>query len=61
MEWVAIPDVYVHGPDAKRQVLSVETSTPKARASVEAFLGSAEIRSADYSLTSREPRANRAL
>jgi hypothetical protein len=54
---VAISDVYLHGPDAKRQLVRVETSTPKARAFVAAFLGSAELRGADYSLTSRELRA----
>ena len=54
---VAVSDIYLHGPDARCQVVSVETSTPKARAFVEAFLGSAELRGADYSLTSRELRA----
>ena len=54
---IAVSDIYLHGPDAKRQVVSVETSTPKARAFVEAFLGSADLRGADYSLTSRELRA----
>jgi hypothetical protein len=49
--------VYVHGPDARRRVVCVETSTPKARAFVEAFLGSPEFRGADYALTSRELRA----
>ena len=54
---VTVSDVYIHGPDARRQVVSVETSTPKARAFVEAFLGSSDLRRADYSLTSRELRA----
>src|SRR6266576_6839039 len=54
---VSIADVYVHGPDERQQVISVEASTPKARAFVEALLGSADIRSADYSITSRELRA----
>jgi len=54
---VSVADVYVHGPDQKRQVISVETSTPKARAFVDALLGSADIRGADYSITSRELRA----
>jgi len=54
---VAVSDVYIHGPEAKRQVVSVETSTPKARAFVEAFLGSADLCGVDYSLTSRELRA----
>src|SRR5437667_3595761 len=54
---VSVADVYVHGPDQKRHVISVETSTPKARAFVEALLGSADIRRADCSITSRELRA----
>jgi hypothetical protein len=54
---VAISEVYLPGPNAKWHVLSVETSTPKARAFVEAFLGSPDLRGADYSLTSRELRA----
>ncbi|MGH9645712.1 MAG: hypothetical protein ACRD4E_02755, partial [Bryobacteraceae bacterium] len=54
---ITVSDVYVHGPDARRQVVSVETSTPKARAFVEAFLGSPALRGADYALTSRELRA----
>src|SRR5690349_8731858 len=39
IERITVADVYVHGPDARRQVVSVETSTPKARAFVEAMLG----------------------
>jgi hypothetical protein len=54
---ISVAEVFVHGPDQRRQVISVETSTPKARAFVEALLGSAEIRGADYSITSRELRA----
>src|SRR5882724_2068783 len=54
---VSVADAYVHGPDQRRQVISVETSTPKARAFVEALLGSADIRRADCSITSRELRA----
>ena len=57
IERVSVADVYVHGPDQRRQVISVETSTPKARAFVEALLGSADIRCADCSITSRELRA----
>src|SRR5262249_7426031 len=54
---VTVTDVYVHGPDARRQVVSVETSTPKARAFVEAFLASPELACGDCALTSRELRA----
>jgi len=54
---VAVSDVYFHGPDEGRKVVSVETSTPRARAFVDALLGSASLRGVDYSLTSRELRA----
>src|SRR3977135_4047029 len=54
---ISVADVFVHGPDQRRQVISVETSTPKARAFVDALLGSADIRGVDYSITSRELRA----
>jgi hypothetical protein len=57
IERVAVIDVYVYGPDARRQTLSVETSTPKAQAFVEAFLKSPLLSNADCTLTSREVRA----
>jgi hypothetical protein len=53
----AVSDVFLHGPDATWKILSIETSTPKARAFVEAFLSVPGLRGADYSLTSRELRA----
>jgi hypothetical protein len=54
---VTVGEVFVHGPDAERRLLSVETSTPKARAFVEAFLGSRVLSQTDHTLTSREVRA----
>ena len=54
---VTVADVYVHGPDVRRQVVSVETSTPRARTFVAALLESEALTGADYSLTSREVRA----
>jgi hypothetical protein len=55
---VTVTDVYVHGTDApRRQVVSVETSTPRAHTFVAALLGSPALTGADYSLTSREVRA----
>jgi len=57
IERVTVADVYVHGPDARRQVVSVETSTPRARTFVAALLESEALSEADYSLTSREVRA----
>jgi Domain of unknown function (DUF389) len=54
---VAVSDVYLHGPEEGRKIVSVETSTPRARAFVDALLGSASLKGVDYSLTSRELRA----
>lgn len=54
---VTVTEVFVHGPDEKRRLVSVETSTPQARAFVEAFLGCATLSQTDYTLTSREVRA----
>ena len=54
---VTVAEVFVHGPDAERRLVSVETSTPKARAFVEAFLNSPTLSQTDYTLTSREVRA----
>ena len=34
---ISVSGVFVHGPDEERLVVSVETSTPQARALVEAF------------------------
>jgi hypothetical protein len=40
IERVSIAEIFIHGPGLRRQVLSVETSTPKARAFVDALLNS---------------------
>jgi hypothetical protein len=57
IERINIANVYVNGPDVRRQVVSVETSTPKSRLFVEALLASPALSATDYSLTSRELRA----
>lgn len=54
---VSVADVYVHGPDVHRRIVSVETSTPNARRFVQALLASKALATTDYSLTSRELRA----
>jgi Domain of unknown function (DUF389) len=54
---VSVAEVFVYGPDAHRRLLSVETSTSKARAFVEALLSSPMLSQADYTVTSREVRA----
>ncbi len=57
IERVSIADVYIDGPGLRRQVVSVETSTPKARLFVESMLDSSTLAATDYSVTSRELRA----
>jgi hypothetical protein len=57
IERVTVAEIFVHGPDAHRRMLSVETSTPKARDFVEGFLSSPALSQAEYSLTSRELRS----
>lgn len=57
IERVAISDVYLDGPNLGQKVVSVETSTPKARLFVEAVLASPVLSAAEYSVTSRELRA----
>ena len=54
---VAVSDVYLHGREERLKIVSVETSTPRARAFVDALLSSASLTGVDYSLTSRELRA----
>ena len=54
---VAVSDVYFHGREERLKIVSVETSTPRARAFVNAFLSSPNLLGVDYSLTSRELRA----
>jgi hypothetical protein len=54
---VSVANVYIDGPDVHRRVVSVETSTSRARLFVEALLASPTLAASDYSLTSRELRA----
>ena len=57
IERVSVAEVYIHGPGLRQQVLSVETSTPKAKAFVDALLNSPALSKVDYTLTSREVRS----
>jgi hypothetical protein len=57
IERVSVSDIFVHGPDLPAKVLSAETSTPKARAFIEAFLASDAFSGVPSTLTSRELRA----
>lgn len=53
---VSVTEIFVHGPEVRKHVVSVEVSTPKARAFVDALLTSPHF-DADCSVTSREIRA----
>lgn len=53
---VSVSDVFVHGPNQSFKLVSVETSTPKARDFVDALLHSS-LSEIQYTLTSREVRA----
>jgi hypothetical protein len=57
IERVSIADVFVHGPNLRRKLVSVETSTPKARAFADSLLMSPVLSQVDYTLTSREVRS----
>ena len=57
IERVSIAEVFIHGPGLTRQIVSVDTSTPKARAFVDALLNSPAFSGIDYTLTSREVRS----
>src|SRR3979411_3076240 len=57
IERLSIAEVFIHGPGLVRQMVSVETSTPKARAFVDALLNSPAFSGVDYTVTSREVRS----
>ncbi len=57
IEHVSVSDVFLHGPDQALKLVSVETSTPAAKAFVAAVLNSPDLSAATYSLSSREVRA----
>src|SRR5215472_4993867 len=57
IERVTVADAFIHGPDTPARILSVETSTPKARAFIEKFLSSPRLSGVQAILTSRELRA----
>ena len=57
IERVSIAEVFIHGPGLARRIVSADTSTPKARAFVDALLNSAAFSGVDYTVTSREVRS----
>jgi hypothetical protein len=50
-------DVFVHGPNERKHVISVETSTPQAKAFLDAVFGADWFDTKQYSITTRELRA----
>jgi hypothetical protein len=57
IERVSIAEVFIHGPNLTCQMVSADTSTPKARAFIDALLNSPAFSGIDYTLTSREVRS----
>ena len=57
IERVSIAEVFMHGPGLTRRIVSADTSTPKARAFVDALLNSPAFSGVDYTVTSREVRS----
>lgn len=47
---------YVHGPNCRRDVIEVQTSTPTARAFVDAVMASPKFDPKEWSISVREPR-----
>src|SRR3954447_12134252 len=50
-------DVFVHGPNERQHVISVEISTPQAKAFLDALFGADWLETKQYSITTRELRA----
>src|SRR3954447_24977972 len=50
-------DVFVHGANERKHVISVETSTPQAKAFLDAVFGADWFDTKEYSITTRELRA----
>src|SRR5205085_12657982 len=53
----AVYEVYVHGPDVRKQIISVETSTPRAKEFVDAIFSADWFDPKQYSITTRELRS----
>ncbi len=54
---VSVYDVFVHGPERRKHVVSAECSTPKAKAFIDALLSSPAFDIEECSVSSRELRA----
>lgn len=54
---VSVYDIFVHGPEHRKHVVSIECSTPKAKAFIDVLLVSPVFDIEECSLSSRELRA----
>jgi hypothetical protein len=54
---VSVYDVFAHGPERRKHVVSAECSTPKAKAFIDALLSSPIFDVEECSISSRELRA----
>ena len=54
---VSVYNVFVHGPDQKREIVSAETSTPLAKAFIDSLLAAPWFDPEQFSLSARELRA----
>ena len=57
IERVSIAEVFIHGPGLSQRTVSADTSTPRARAFIDAMLNSPAFSGVDYTVTSREVRS----
>jgi len=54
---VSVYEIFVHGAERRKHVVSVEVSTPKAKAYIDALLSSALFDASECTLSSRALRA----
>lgn len=54
---VAVQKVYVHGPGREMEIVSAETSTPRAKAFLDSLFAEAWFDANEYSISARELRA----
>jgi hypothetical protein len=57
IDTVTVSDVFVYGPDVAMKVVSIDTSTPKAKAFLDGIADSPLVARIGFALTSREVRA----
>ena len=57
IEEVAVYKVYTHSPNQSKEVISVETSTPRAKAFIDALFRTEWFDLAQHSITTREIRS----